>query len=212
MIEELAEGGSWLNDLEASCRLEMSRNPTKRCTGEAVYYSCDIDSDDDASGTVICVGANYGQGTEKGRSDTHAKLGPWRRNYTLAARSMRTCGDEWRERGWLSGNPPLKPRTFIMTNIVPWITDVAWSELSIAEATALVDEAAASRHLEKLAAKLPDAFAIAHGIDVRTFPHVRDAVKSNWDSWMLYANLSFPWLPSQWNGQRFTFRRLPEKT
>lgn len=182
------------------------------CTGEVVYFGWDVDAG--GVGTVICIGANYGQGDgEKGRVDTRAKLASWMRNYRHAAANVAGPHlDAWRLHGWANGSPPpLRPRYFIMTNVVPWITTVPWTSLrpEFAHGLARAREARTEPdHLDELAAALPDAFAVGHGVSPVTLPYVKAAARL-WRGWMLYANLSFPQTPSRWDAQleRFVFGR-----
>jgi hypothetical protein len=117
---------------------------------------------------------------------------------------------DWKSHHWLVGTttPPLKPRYFIMTNLVPWITFRPWTLLSQTDTVGLVNLARSSfpTYLDDLAAALPDAFAVGHGIDEKTLPYLPNAIY-RWKNWMLYANLSFPKTPSAWSAadERFKF-------
>jgi len=214
---EKSELMNLLDALESKWK-ERFRDARPGCVDDAidpVFFAWDEDSAASSQDVVVCVGANYGQGAERGPTGEgrRAALGSWMGNYRKAVEALaanQLAERAWREHGWLVGPMPKRPRYFVMTNVVPWITRTAWTKLPEADARALV-EAASLRpsHLDELHDRLIGSFAVAHGIDEKTMPHVQVAVRHRWSSYLFYANLSHPQQPGDWNENqaRFSFKR-----
>ena len=202
-----------LDPLERKWQAEISScTPPPASVGGAQFFAWD--EDPQGEGTVVCIGANYGQfPTTVSHHPTKLKSGlaSWMSNYRHAVQEIGKSpwSSEWPNRGWLRGTtPPSRPRYFVMSNVVPWITSRAWTLLPEAETSLLAHDSAplAAGYLADLRSSLPEAFAVGHGIDDQTLPYLPGAV-SRWSNWMLYANLSFRQTPSRWNAGagRFVF-------
>lgn len=197
-----------LDPLEQKWRAALSSKSTPLlAVGGAQFFAWD--EDPDGEGTVVCIGSNYSQYPTTAHYPTKAKLGPWLQNYRHAATQVAgTRSSAWKFHGWLVGNsPPLRPRYFVMSNLVPWITSRRWTLLSQVETVGLIHFSwtTVGAYLDDLATALPGAFAVGHGIDPKTLPYLPNAV-SKWKSWMLYANLSFPKKPSGWDASNDRFK------
>ncbi len=200
--------GANLDRLEALWWAHPARTP--RRTYGSQFFAWDFDPA--GEGTVVSIGANYGQHpTSAPHAITKANLRSWMRNYQHAANTIAgTWETQWRTHNWSAGGrPPLCPRYFVMTNVVPWITAKPWTLLPPKHAAAIVARASMiyrGKFLDDLVLLLPEAFVVGHGIDTRTLPHLPAAV-GRWNNWMLYANLSYKKTPSCWSAahSRFLF-------
>jgi hypothetical protein len=198
ILDKLEE--KWRNKIKL-----ISPKPT-RATDEVQFFAWDEDEDKSGDGIVVCIGSNYGQSPTKAHFPTKAELGTWFNNYRHAAIQVSSpqWEKQWREHGWLVGiNPPLKPRYFIMTNIVPWITERKWTDLTNDEIADLLKNST-QEYLCDLAKELPNAFAVGHGISSKTFPFLQSPLAC-WANRMYYTNLSYQHTPTRWADGRFVF-------
>lgn len=197
-----------LDQLELKWRSLVNCCTPAECVGGAQFFAWD--EDPDGEGVVICIGSNYSQYPTTSHASTKTGLRTWRANYRHAVNQINSGWDrEWREHAWLAGNtPPDKPRFFIMSNLVPWITSRSWTLLSEVTTRGIVDcfdQRFCKGHLVDLQAMFPAAFVVGHGINDRTFPYLHAAIDL-WDDRMIWANLSFPKTPSVWDPARQRFK------
>ena len=200
--------------LEAAWRARTRVEADEHRTGATQFFAWQ--ADEEGQDTVICVGSNYGQGAGEGDSTkTEEDLSRWRRNYCRAALAIVGAWEStFREHLWLVGaSPPLRPKLFVMTNLVPAITRKQWTELPDAVATQLIAESDASSptgDLMDLARLFPHATAVGHGISPPVLAALPKAIRK-WPSQLLYANLSYPRAPSSWDqgSKRFRFGGRP---
>lgn len=197
-----------LDSLEQKWRSILANHaPPPLAVGGAQFFAWDEDRE--GEGTVVCIGANYTQYPEKAHFPTKTTLTSWFSNYRYAANLVGSAPwqSAWSQHGWLVGpTPPLRPRYFVLTNLVPWITSRSWTQLSQTETVGLIHLAwkTVGGYLDDLAQELPNAFAVGHGIDKKTLPYLPGAA-SKWNNWMLYANLSYPQTPSSWDASQSRF-------
>lgn len=199
-----------LDNLEEKWRRKLPNPQPSNTTGEVQFFAWDENKAGD--GIVVCIGSNFGQKQTMAHIPTKANLRPWFNNYQHAAEQFISpqWQKQWREHGWLVGtNPPLKPRFFIMTNLVPWITNTAWGDLPHNTAESLMKQAEIQFNggfLDDLQNEFPDAFAVGHGINENILPFLfQYRPFERWRNWMLYANLSHKKTPTRWTDGRFVF-------
>lgn len=169
---------------------------------------------------VICIGSNFGTGSENMLSSCATNLAQWRSNYLRMKVRFESPGhrNDWSSRNWSSENFPILPESdqafFVMTNLCPWITKKDWAKITESKAKLLLKACGNFAHVLDLIAKAQSlagrVLVIGHGINdnIRDplLGFLRDRVK---DEWLMFANLTFPQPAPQWsetNG-RFMFRK-----
>lgn len=198
-----------LDALEGKWRSLVHCFAPPECTGEVQFFAWN--DEEEGEGVVICIGSNYSQYPTTAEPRTKTNLSIWRSNYKHAVNTLGRApwSGLWREYKWLIGNdPPPKPRFFIMTNLVPWITSRPWTDLSESSTRALIDEFYRHfrhAHLLDLKIMFPTAFVVGHGVDNKTLPYLHRAI-GLWDNRMIRANLTYQQTPTGWNTRRQRFK------
>ena len=192
-----------LDQLEQKWRAVLAPYSPPLAIGGTQCFAWYENEDSQSVGVVVCIGSNYSQYPTKPHFPTKDRsLGTCFSSYCHAAKQIAgSWGSDWRLHSWLvNSSPPLNPRYFVMSNLVPWITSRPWTLLTEIQTHHLIHLAfpIATAYLDELAKELPDAFAVGHGIDDKILPYLPGAV-SRWKSWMLYANLSRLQTPSAWS-------------
>jgi len=200
-----------LDRLETKWRTLIQGYVPSTCVGGTQFYTWDCDNDPKAHGMVICIGSNYSQYPTQPHHPTKENLDQWMIFYQHAANLINNnevWSEEFRIHNWWVGNkPPPKPKIFIMTNIVPWITSRKWSLLSETNTLDIINSYNArfqKAHLLDLQMLFPNAFIVGHGINKNILPHLYSAV-SLWNNYMLWANLTFQQTPSKWDKDKEIF-------
>ena len=214
-MKELAE---WMEDRE----LELKRQANKPhnladylhqddCQFYS-YHKCDVSNPI----PVICIGSNFGTGSENMLASCGTCLGQWRSNYLqmrqrLSNESIRA---DWVNYHWSSESFPTLPESqemfFIMTNLCPWITSKDWGELSKKNAKALL-KSTSFDHVSNLiqqAKNLAGSVAIVgHGVNENIIDELHEYLSGlQGVNWVLYANLTRNFEPTKWNGEKFNFK------